>query len=207
MALVSAYWPGEGEPVDEQLLSTVGITSHALEQFVARAQPGPGAGGNIEAILRDCILLEGIVTYERPHWSRSRSRADWYIEIGDFLLCIVVWDERYGRWAIPTVVNGPESNTWQVALERGWTRIPMPPLLTLPIPPTRRGLIATWRAARELRHSDAGSLSLWRAVSLARCAHRERERKCFEQERAQHETQLTAYNQARQQAYATRRRL
>ena len=200
---MQGYWPEQDQLVDEALLSTIGVTRHALERFVDRAVPGPGAAGDEEAILRDCMLLEGRVTYERPRWSKSSNEADWYVQVGEFLLCIVVWDSHYARWAVPTVVNGASWKTWTAALERGWTQIPLPPVLESPAPPRRLGVFASLRVAQELRRREPEKgLGFWGSIGAAREEDALREQSRYRSEKEAHDAQLADYQERRQLAHA-----
>jgi hypothetical protein len=131
--------PAHGARVDDKLLSSIGITDHAVERFVERAQPGRGAAGREEEILRMCMRREGRVTHTRPKWSpsnRSPEPEEWYLQIGEFLLCVMARDDMHdNRWTAVTVVNGARSKTWSKALERGWTQIPLPGASTPSAPP------------------------------------------------------------------------
>jgi len=110
-----------------------GFTSHALERFSQRAGIGASSWQEIEVILRDLLYQEGRVVQERPRWARSRNTADVYIQVGEWLLLICRHDElRRGAVSVVTIVNGPEENTWQRALELGYIATPMPQNMTPP---------------------------------------------------------------------------
>jgi hypothetical protein len=82
----------------------------------------------IEPVIRRLIQGEGAVVTQRPHWARSRQRADLYIQLGEWMLLIVCSDKQHwGRYVVVTIVNGPGENTWRVARQRRYISTPPPP--------------------------------------------------------------------------------
>jgi hypothetical protein len=149
---------GASRSVISRLLERVGFTDHALERFAARAGIPTSRRDVIEPIVRDLLLQEGRVVDARPHWARSQRPADLYLQLGEWMLFIGCrQDGPSTQYAIVTVVNGPEGNTWRTALRRGYIFTPPPPRLP-PASSRDRALIATLarsiRAAR-YRHARA----------------------------------------------------
>jgi hypothetical protein len=152
-----------------ELLGQIGFTDHALNRFAGRAGLATSNRAVVEPIVRDLLLQEGLVVAARPHWAHSRNTADLYLQLGEWMLFIGCrQDQPDTPYAIVTVVNGPEENTWVIALRRGYIFTPPPPS----IPPSGAkspGLLAT--VARSVR---LGRYE--RARARARRRHRERYR-------------------------------
>src|SRR3954453_19259206 len=169
---VSLKWPKENQPVDGKLLDTIVLSKHAREQFVARARPGPVAEGREEGILRECMLLEGRATYKRPKWAPSYRDADWYVQIGDFLLCLIEKSRRGNRpWTGVQVENRQQHGAWSEALKRGRTQIPLPDSWKR-LPPATRAAPATRKAPAQPSPPRPAP----RAPARPRPAHPERQR-------------------------------
>ena len=104
---------------------------------------------HVEPHLRDCIRYEGFWATRRPQWSRSRTPSDGYLQVGGLCGFPVVIDDREA--VLTTCVNG-RGITWDIALERGYTRIPKPftePLSTLQGRPSSITLASrAWRSRR-----------------------------------------------------------
>jgi hypothetical protein len=180
--------------IDSQLQRSIGFTNHALERFAERAGIGASSWREVETILRDLLSQEGRVVHERPHWARSRNTADAYIQVGEWLLLICRHDElRRGAVSVVTIVNGPEGNTWQRALELGYIATPMPQRLTLP-QRTRTSLWESVKIARRTRGPD-------RIISRVVRVHRAR----LDQARAIHEEALRSHHET-VLAYETQRK-
>ena len=121
----------------------------------------------VEPIVRDLLLQEGLVVAARPHWAHSRNTADLYLQLGEWMLFIGCrQDHQDTSYAIVTVVNGPEENTWRTAVRRGYIFTPPPPTIAphrLREPSLLSSLV---RALRDARYE--------RARARARQRHRER---------------------------------
>lgn len=184
--------------IDRQLQCSIGFTNHALERFAARAGIGTSSWREVEAILRDLLSQEGRVVDERPHWARSQNTADAYIQVGEWLLLICRHDElRRGAVSVVTIVNGPEGNTWQRALEMGYIATPMPQRLAPPQPP-RTSLWESVQIARRTGGPDQpGFVS--RIIQTHR-ARLDRARAAHEEALRLHRETVLAYDAQRQSA-------
>ena len=81
--------------------------------------------GHVELLIRELLRHEGKVTTERPFWSRSSNIADLYLRAGDWVLFILLRDRWLPwRYTCVTAVNGPQENTWDNALRRGYINRP-----------------------------------------------------------------------------------
>jgi hypothetical protein len=99
----------------------VGLTTHALEQFVARARPV----GDPRRRLRDLAGAEGRLVAQRPAWARSHNTADAFLQIGEWLLLVLVDDpRRSGSYTCVTVINGDGGPSWEAAYAKGWIATP-----------------------------------------------------------------------------------
>jgi hypothetical protein len=156
-------------PVVPELLEQIGFTDHALTRFAGRAGMATSSRALVEPIVRDLLLQEGLVVGARPHWAHSRNTADLYLQLGEWMLFIGCRQEQPGTpYAIVTVVNGPEENTWRTALRRGYIFTPPPPSIS-PSGASKPGLLATLaRSVRLGRHE--------RARARARRRHQQRYR-------------------------------
>lgn len=109
------------------VLARVGFSRHALERFAARAGIPLTGYDTIEMLVRDLLAREGKVTTQRPVWSRSSNTADLYLQAGEWMLFILRRDRWLPwRYYCVTAVNGPEGNTWETALRRGYIHTPPP---------------------------------------------------------------------------------
>jgi hypothetical protein len=184
--------------IDSRLQRSIGFTNHALKRFAERAGISASSWREVETILRDLLNQEGRVVSERPHWARSRNTADAYIQVGEWLLLICRHDElRRGAVSVVTIVNGPEGNTWQRALERGYIATPLPQSLTLP-PPPRTSLWESVQTARRTSGSDQPGIVL-RIVRVHR-ARLDRARAGHEEALRLHHETVLAYETQRKRA-------
>lgn len=137
--------------VTPAVLAAVGFSDHAIERFALRADVGPARRSSVEPTIRDLLLQEGIVTSRPPQWARSRNAAPRYLQVGEWMLFVLRPDERRpGRYLAVTALNGPEANTWERALRRGYVTTPPPPQLHR-LPSLRVGLHDCLRQALDLR--------------------------------------------------------
>jgi len=158
-----------GAPVDQRILATVGFTDHAIERFAQRADLPATSRAHVEAVIRDLLLQEGVLTQEQPRWARSRNTAPLYLQLGDWMLFVLRPDPRRpGRHTAVTVVNGPATNDWATALRRGYITTPPPPQLRS-LPPLRislgrviRDVLAERRAGTRRGHLPRQALATYR---------------------------------------------
>jgi hypothetical protein len=112
--------------VDEQLLAAIGISDHALERFAQRAGQPHGSRRQLEAVVRDLLLQEGLRVPGPPGWAHVR-RAPFYLQAGDWLLFTARPNARSAaRCRTITTVIAREDLAWAPALERGWIATPPP---------------------------------------------------------------------------------
>ena len=72
--------------------------------------------------LRDLAGAEGQLVGARPAWARSHNTADAFLQLGEWLLLILMSDPRRpGAFTCVTVINGDGAPTWETAYARGWT--------------------------------------------------------------------------------------
>jgi len=108
-----------------RLLRHVSFSKHALEQFANRAGLPAAGYGDVDVVIRDLLRREGEVRTEPPAWARSRNTADLYLQAGEWMLFILRRDRWLPwRYYCVTAVNGPEDNTWENALRRGYIHTP-----------------------------------------------------------------------------------
>jgi len=108
-----------------RLLGHVSFSKHALEQFATRAGLPAAGYDDVEVIIRNLLRREGEVRTEPPAWARSRNIADLYLQAGEWMLFILRRDRWLPwRYYCVTAVNGPENNTWENALRRGYIHTP-----------------------------------------------------------------------------------
>ena len=108
-----------------RLLAHVRFTQHAIHQFATRAGVPLTNYGQVELVIRELLHREGKVATERPFWSRSSNIADLYLQAGEWMLFILIRDRWLPwRYTCVTAVNGPQENTWENALRRGYIHTP-----------------------------------------------------------------------------------
>ena len=108
-----------------RVLAHVRFTKHAIEQFATRVGVPLTSYSHVERLIRELLRHEGRVTTERPFWSRSSDMADLYLQAGDWMLFILLRDRWLPwRYTCVTAVNGPQENTWEHALRRGYIHTP-----------------------------------------------------------------------------------
>jgi hypothetical protein len=108
-----------------RVLAHVRFSQHAIEQFATRAGVPLTSYGHVELLIRELLRREGKVTTERPFWSRSSNIADLYLQAGEWMLFILLRDRWLPwRYTCVTAVNGPQENSWENALRRGYIRTP-----------------------------------------------------------------------------------
>jgi hypothetical protein len=106
----------------------IGWTDHALERFCERAGVPERPRPELEAQLRRLVARDGNVVLDRPRWADSRNEADVFVQIGGWLLVVLVHDERGGPEDMTAVtVLGREGwADWPAAHARGLTRVRPP---------------------------------------------------------------------------------
>ncbi len=187
--------------VDRRLLARVGFTNHAVERFAQRAELRDARRAAVEPVMRDLLAQEGRVVAQRPRWARSRSQADLYLQVGEWMLFICCRDERrVGSFSVVTVVNGPEGTSWDVALARGFVATPAPLHLARP----QRQRVGWWASVaaglRRRAETDADErVGRLRAIAAE---HRERRRA----RKDEHRAALDAYDAVRREHAEARAR-
>lgn len=124
----------------------IGWTDHALERFCERAGVPRRSRPELEAQLRRLVARDGSVVHDRPPWADSRNEADLFVQIGGWLLVVLMRDERGDEHAFTAVtVLGREGwANWPAAHARGLTRV-RPPRWARPPLAVR---VARWFARR-----------------------------------------------------------
>lgn len=106
----------------------IGWTDHALERFCERAGVPERPRAELEAQLRRLVAADGSVVHDRPAWADSRNEADLFVQIGGWLLVVLVRGER-GRpdqYSAVTVLGREGWASWPAARARGLTRVRPP---------------------------------------------------------------------------------
>jgi hypothetical protein len=165
--------------VDRHLLAQLGITDHAVLRFAQRAGLPTARRGAIEPLMRDLLVQEGRIVTTQPRWARSRNEADFYVQVGDWMLFLCrASRRRLGNLDVVTVVVSRAAPTWAAACERGL--LGTPPPFDRPRPRRRRlgwrGLLG--RRRHELRRvrdeQHAAALVAYDEARRAHAAARER---------------------------------
>jgi hypothetical protein len=159
------------EPVGPSLLERCGFTDHVIERFAARAGLRTTNRQIIEPLIRELLLREGTVVSQRPRWSRSRNRADLYLQLGQWMLFIGCKDRRRSdRYSVVTVVNGEENTTWKRARRLGYIRTPPPPTIAGSRPEHINALGSVLIALRDREPRHRGLLATIRRIHRTRTA-------------------------------------
>lgn len=126
-------------PAAETLRLRIGYSDHALQRFCERGGVPARPRVELEGALRALVARDGRVVHDRPRWADSRRDADVFVQIGGWLLLVLMCDPRRGDEAFTAVtVLGREGITsWPAAHEHGLTRV-RPPRWARP----RRSLLA-----------------------------------------------------------------
>lgn len=113
--------------VDRRLLAQLGITDHAVLRFAQRAGLPTARRGAIEPLMRDLLVQEGRIVTTQPRWARSRNEADFYVQVGEWMLFLCrASRRRLGNLDVVTVVVSRAAPTWEAACERGLLGTPPP---------------------------------------------------------------------------------
>lgn len=177
-------------------LAAIGFSDHAIERFAQRAGITPTHRTIIEPLIRDLLLLEGMVTATAPRWALSRNRAPLYLQLSDWMLFILRPDGGHPSQLVAvTVINRPTDNDWVTALRRGHIGTPPPPRLH-PLPNGRVDWRDCLRDALSLRRQDSG-IGFVRGLLLARRAARSRAHDHVAMVSDANEELLREYNGAR----------
>jgi hypothetical protein len=106
----------------------IGWSDHALERFCERAGVPARPRPELEAQLRRLVARDGSVVPDRPRWADSRNDADLFVQIGGWLLVVLMRDDRRGEDAFTAVtILGREGwASWPAAHARGLTRVKPP---------------------------------------------------------------------------------
>ena len=120
--------------VDQDLLASVHFSNHVLERFAQRTGLPLTGRAQLEAIVEDLLLQEGLRVPNQPGWAHVR-KAPFYLQAGSWLLFTGRPNPRAGAGhrTITTVV-AQQDRTWPSALERGEIETPPPRLLSPPTP-------------------------------------------------------------------------
>ena len=181
-------------------LADIGFSDHAIERFAERAGLASSWRSSVEPIIRDLLRQEGMLADRAPKWARSENTADWYAQLGDWMLFILRPDNLYrDRLTAVTVINGPVGNDWANALRRGFIYTPPPPTLD-PLPSTRVRLRDVIHEARDMGATGPTSMSLWRRLRIAYDACRRDALALYASVDGENRRRSVAYERARQRA-------
>jgi hypothetical protein len=103
-------------------------TDHALERFCERGGVPVRPRPELEAQLRRLVAADGSVVLDRPRWADSRNDADCFVQVGGWLLVVLMQSDRGGPEDVVAVtVLGREGwADWSAAHARGLTRVRPP---------------------------------------------------------------------------------
>ncbi|MEV4421676.1 hypothetical protein AB0L40_17090 [Patulibacter sp. NPDC049589] len=106
----------------------IGWSDHALERFCERAGVPERPRAQLEAELKRLVARDGSVVPDRPRWADSRNEADLFVQIGGWLLVVLMRDERgrEGTYTAVTVLGREGWADWPAAHARGLTRVRPP---------------------------------------------------------------------------------
>lgn len=106
----------------------IGWTDHALERFCERAGVPARPRPELEQQLRRLVASDGSVVPDRPRWADSRNEADVFVQIGGWLLVVLMRDDRRGEdaYSAVTVLGREGWADWPAAHARGLTRVRPP---------------------------------------------------------------------------------
>jgi hypothetical protein len=115
-------------PAAETRRLRIGYSDHALQRFCERGGVPARSRAELEGALRALVARDGRVVHDRPRWADSRRDADVFVQIGGWLLLVLMRDPRRGDDAFTAVtVLGREGITsWPAAQEHGLTRVRPP---------------------------------------------------------------------------------
>ncbi|MDO9407859.1 hypothetical protein [Patulibacter sp.] len=82
----------------------------------------------LEAQLRRLVARDGSVVPDRPDWADSRNDADLFVQIGGWMLVVLMHDGRRGAedFTAVTVLGREGWASWPAAHARGLTRVRPP---------------------------------------------------------------------------------
>jgi hypothetical protein len=126
-------------PAVETRRLRIGYSDHALQRFCERGGVPARSRAELEGALRALVARDGRVVHDRPRWAHSRRDADVFVQVGGWLLLVLMRDPRRGEDAFTAVtVLGREGITsWPSAHQHRLTRV-RPPRWARP----RRSLLA-----------------------------------------------------------------
>jgi hypothetical protein len=117
----------------------IGYSEHALERFCERGGVPVRPRPELEGALRSLVARDGRVVHDRPRWAHSRRDADVFVQVGGWLLLVLMHDPRRGgdAYTAVTVLGREGVTSWPSAHRHGLTRV-RPPRWARP----RRSLLA-----------------------------------------------------------------
>lgn len=115
------------DPLPTQRLK-IGWTDHALERFCERAGVPERPRPELEAQLRRLVARDGSVVPDRPRWADSSNVADVFVQVGGWLLVVLMRDDRRGdeAYSAVTILGREGWADWPAAYAGGLTRVRPP---------------------------------------------------------------------------------
>jgi hypothetical protein len=115
------------------LLDALTFSDHAIARFAERAGVPSAGRDQLEALARALLWHEGRLMPYRPPWANSHSRADLYLQVGDWMLFIAEANPRPGEadYVVVTAITRQRDANWTEAYRRGHVRL-APPTATGP---------------------------------------------------------------------------
>lgn len=126
----------------------IGFSDHALERFCERGGVPERSREVLDRALRELIARDGRVVHDRPPWATSRRDADLFVQIGRWLLIVLVDDDRRpeGAYTAVTILGREGFASWARAYDQELVSV-RPPRWARPRVPWRRR-IARWLRRR-----------------------------------------------------------
>ncbi|HEY7932970.1 MAG TPA: hypothetical protein VID48_04015 [Solirubrobacteraceae bacterium] len=145
---------------------------------------------HVEPCIRDLLTCEGFWATERPRWSQSRTPSDAHVQIGGLCYWPSARDHGQPGVTLTTCTNGRDI-TWDIALQRGYTRIPKPYMQRVPAQVRTPGWSELIGRAWRSRHEHSGLL---RSLRTERAVAKDQARQKNERATADHQAAKDTYD-------------
>ncbi|WP_210494563.1 hypothetical protein [Patulibacter sp. SYSU D01012] len=108
-------------PAVDTRRARIGWTDHALERFCERGGVPVRPRDELERVLTDLVRSDGRIVHDRPRWAASKNDADLFVQIGRWLLVVLMADERRGEhgYSAVTILGREGVPDWAFAHAHG----------------------------------------------------------------------------------------